>query len=173
MNLEGYIACICEGSAEHAIMDILIENEKLIFSDKRLLSGEIIRCRNAKTFEKTYLRKGFNEKITVLRILDSRNEQFTLSKAYVDKIEVINVITAPEIEMLILVSEGKYNEFKKSGIKPSEFCKVKLKYPSVKTYTFVKEYFSDVDRLISSIKEYKRVSRIRNGEHTLADLIRN
>ena len=107
MNLEGYIACICEDSAEQAIMELLLEKNRLIFSDDWLLSGEIIRCRNAKMFEMTYLRKGFNEKITILRILDSRSEQFTLSKAYVEKIEIINVITAPEIEMLIIMNEGK------------------------------------------------------------------
>lgn len=43
------------------------------------------------------------------------------------KVDVINVITAPEIEMLIILNEGLYSEFKKSGIKPSEFCKAKMK----------------------------------------------
>ena len=172
MNLEGYIACICEGSAEQAIMELLLEKNRLIFSDDRLLGGEIIRCRNAKMFEMIYLRKGFNEKITILRVLDSRREQFTLSKAYVEKIEVINVITAPEIEILIIMSEGKYDEFKSSGVKPSEFCKVRLKYRNVKSYEFVRSYFSDEERLIKAILEYKRVSKSRKGELSLADLIR-
>lgn len=171
MNIEGYVACICEGSAEQAVMEMLIEEDRLIFTEDILLSGEIIRSRNAKKFEETYLRKGFKEKITVLRILDSRNEQFKLSKAYLNKEEVIDIITAPEIEMLIILNEEKYDEFKKSGMKPNEFCKVKLKYHSVKTYKFVKDYFSDVDKLLSSIEEYKRVSHIRKGEYTLSDLI--
>lgn len=34
---------------------------------------------------------------------------------------VINVITAPEIEMLIIFNEDRYKEFKKSGKKPSSF----------------------------------------------------
>lgn len=41
--------------------------------------------------------------------------------------DVINVITAPEIEMLIIFNEDKYKEFKKSGKKPSDFCKEDLK----------------------------------------------
>ena len=41
-----------------------------------------------KKFEERYLRKGFDEKITVLRILDSRREKFKLSKAYAPKIDV-------------------------------------------------------------------------------------
>ena len=40
------------------------------------------------------------------KILDSRREEFRLSKAYEQKIDVVNVITAPEIEMLIIHAEG-------------------------------------------------------------------
>ena len=31
MELEGYVACICEGAAEQAIMDLLLDNNKLKF----------------------------------------------------------------------------------------------------------------------------------------------
>ena len=171
MNIEGYVACICEGAAEQAVMDILIEEGKLIFAEDVLLNGEVIRSRTAKKFEETYLRKEFKKKITVLRILDSRRESFKLSKAYIDKVKVIDIITAPEIEMLIILNERKYEDFKRSGMKPNKFCKVKMKYHSVKTYKFVKDYFSDVDKLILSIEEYKRVSKIRKGECTLLDII--
>ncbi|CAA6805385.1 MAG: Unknown protein [uncultured Sulfurovum sp.] len=172
MNLDGYVACICEGSAEQAIMELLLDSNELVFKTEQLLEEEIIRCRSAKNFEKTYLRKGFKEKITVLRILDSRRENFNLSKAYVDKIDVINIITAPEIEMLIIFHEDKYNEFNKSKMKPSEFCKMKLKFSKVKNYDFVKDYFSDIDKLLKSIYEYRRVSNIQKGEQTLFDLLK-
>ena len=171
MQLDGYVACICEGSAEQAIMELLLDSNKLTFKKEQLLEEEIIRTRSAKKFEERYLRKGFSEKITVLRILDSRRENFNLSKAYQKKISVIDIVTAPEIEMLIIFNEDKYNEFKKSGIKPSEFCKIKLKFSSVKTYKFVKDYFSDTDKLLKSIYEYRRVSNIKIGEHTLFDLL--
>ena len=108
----------------------------------------------------------------MLRILDSRREQFKLSKAYEHKIEVINVITAPEIEMLVILGEGKYDEYKKSGKKPSDFCKTDLKYPNVKSTDFIKVYFSDVNFLISAITEYRRVSNIPNGEYSLFDLLK-
>ncbi|WP_121628249.1 hypothetical protein [Poseidonibacter antarcticus] len=172
MNLDGYIACICEGNAEQAIMELLLDSNKLIFNNDQLLENEIIRCRAAKEFEKRYLRKGFSEKITVLRILDSRKENFNLSKAYVDKISVINIITAPEIEMFIICNEHKYSEWKKSRMKPSEFCKIILKFSSVKRYDFVKDYFNDIDKLLESIHEYCRVSQIKKGENTLFDLLK-
>ena len=81
MDLSKYVACICEGSAERAIIKLLLDNDKLIFTWDDLLEGEILRCRGAKKFEEQHLRKGFTEKITVLRILDSRRENFKLSKA--------------------------------------------------------------------------------------------
>ncbi len=174
MDLNRYIACICEGSAERAIMELLLDDNKLKFTSEDLLEEEIIRHRSAKEFEKRYLRKGFSEQITVLRILDSRNENFKLSKAYKDKVAVINVITAPEIEMLIICNENKYSEFHKykSNMKPSEFCKTKLNFSRVKDYEFVKDYFSDTEKLLKSIHEYRRVSKIKKGEYTLFDLLK-
>lgn len=141
MELAKYKACICEGSAENAIIDILLDNDLLIFTREEMLEEEVIRCRDGKRFEEKYLRKGFMDKISVIRVLDSRRENFKLSKAYEHKVDVINVITAPEIEMLIIFNEDKYKEFKKSGKKPSDFCKEDLKMTGVKSYIFVKDLF--------------------------------
>ena len=173
MQLDDYIvACICEGSAEQAVMELLLDANNLIFDNEQLLNEKIIRTRSAKNFEQRYLRKGFDRKIIVLRILDSRRSNFNLSKAYVDKISVIDIVTAPEIEMLVIFNEKKYNEFKKSNMKPSEFCKIKLKLSNIKNYDFVKEYFKDINNLIKSIIEYRRVSKIKDGEYTLFDLLK-
>ena len=77
MELAKYKACICEGSAENAIMDILLDNNLLIFSREEMLEEEVIRCREGKRFEEKYLRKGFMDKISVIRILDSRRENLS------------------------------------------------------------------------------------------------
>ena len=159
MELAKYKACICEGSAEAAIIDILLEHDRLIFTREEM-------------FEARYLRKVFEEKISVIRILDSRRENFKLSKAYENKVDIINVVTAPEIEMLIIFCENQYNEFKKSRKKPSEFCKIDLKMPDVKSYHFVKNYFSDPGILVAAIKKYHEMSRIPKGEYTLMDLLK-
>nr|DAD93684.1 MAG TPA: hypothetical protein [Siphoviridae sp. ctLmu1] len=137
-----------------------------------MLNEEVIRCRNAKKFEERYLRKEFADQVSVIRILDSRREEFRLSKAYENKIDVINVITAPEIEMLIIHNEGEYEHFKRSGKKPSEFCKVNLRMHNVKSYEFVKDYFSDPQTLVGAIKEYRRTANIPNGEYCLSDLLK-
>lgn len=112
-----YIACICEGGAERAILDLLLDSHKLIFKREELIEEEVLRCRSGKEFEKRYLRKGFNDKITIYRILDSRSEKFNLSKAYEPKVDIKNVITAPEIEKLIICNEGKIKDYERESRK--------------------------------------------------------
>lgn len=172
MKLAKYKACICEGSAEAAIIDILVDHDLLIFPREEMLDEKVIRCRNAKRFEEQYLRKGFPAQISVIRILDSRREEFRLSRAYEHKIDVINVITAPEIEMLMIHSEGMYDRFKRSGKKPSEFCKTELKMDSVKSYEFVKDYFRNPQKLVDAIRAYRRTANIPKDEYSLADLLK-
>ena len=158
-----YKACICEGGAETAIMDLLLDQNKLIFSRDELLEGEILRTRKGKEFETRYLKKNFSGKITVYRILDSRRENFKISKAYQQKVEVVNVITAPEIEMLIICNEGKYHDFeKKKNMSPSEYCKSILKMKKVfrllrnilLMYLFWKKVFM-------SIREYLKCEKVK------------
>ncbi len=171
-ELGSYVACIAEGSAEQAVIDILLDHHLLIFEREKLIDERVLRERSASSFESQYLRKGFDGKITVFRILDSRRENFKLSKAYEHKVDVINIITAPEIEMLIILNEDRYTDFKKSGMKPNEFCKGVLKYCSVKSYKFVENYFADPDILVAAIRKYASVSRIPKGESTLLDLLK-
>lgn len=173
MELAKYIACICEGSAEEAIMDILLDHDLLIFSREDLLEERVLRSRSAKKFEERYLRKGFSAPISVVRVLDSRRENFTLSKAYAHKVDVINVITAPEIEMLIIHKEKAYDKFKRMQKKPSEFCKTEFHMTNVKAYAFVRHYFTDAQSLVDAIWEYRRVAKIPPGEYSLADLLKN
>ena len=74
--------------------------------------------------------------------------------------------------MLIIFNEGKYREFKKAGKKPSTFCKEELKMGDVKSYDFVKNYFSDSKILVEAIKKYHEISKVPKGEYTLLDLLR-
>lgn len=172
LNLGEKVAVICEGGAETAIMEMLLEADKLVFTESDLFYGEIIRCRSAENFEQRYLKVRMDFKLTIIRVLDSRRENFRLSRPYCDEVEVINVITAPEIEMLIILNEGKYDQFKKSGMKPSEYCKQIFKNENLKSRKWVKGYFKSIDDLIRSIRMYDHVSDVRKGEYTLQDLLK-
>lgn len=172
-----YIACICEGGAESAIIDLLLDSHKLIFEREDLLEEKVLRCRSGKEFQERYLRKGFTEKITIYRILDSRRENFNIGKAYKPKIEIKNIITAPEIEMLIIYKENKYKEYrnekrKNPDLKPSTYCKSVLKYENVKCYDFVLEYFSDIDVLIDTLHKYRKISKLPKNEMCILDLLK-
>lgn len=169
MNNNDLVAYICEGSAEQAIMDILFENNMLIHSN--ILDGEMIRTRNAKTFEEKYLRKSGIENLTIYRILDSRNENFKLSRYYKDKVKVVNVITAPEVEVLIILNEDKYNDYCNSSLKASDYCTQKLKIKNVKSYEFIYGYFSDITVLVKAINLYKSKRQIPKNEISLFELL--
>ena len=166
------VACICEGSAEKAIMDTLLDNDRLIFTREQLLGEEIIPRISVREFEKKYLRFEFEKKIIIMRVIDSRNEQFNLSKAYRCQIEVINVITAPEIEMLIIASKDKLLDYQKRRMKPSDYCKSVLKMRDVKSFKCVKAYFSDPDYLVESILKYQHYHKQKPKEASLFDLLK-
>lgn len=175
IELSPIIACICEGGAETAIINMLVDNNKLVFSREQMLNEEVIRCRNGKVFEQRYLRKGFESKITILRILDSHSEGFRLSPAYKCKVDVIKVVTSPEIEMLLILAEDKYDKYKKksSSMSPSIFCKQELKIKeNIKSQSYIRDYFSDINVLIDAIREYKRVMELKREEVYLADLLK-
>lgn len=136
-----------------------------------MIEEEVLRCRDGKKFEQKYLRKGFKDKISVIRILDSRHENFKLSKAYADKVDVINVVTAPEIEMLIILMRTNIKNSRNLR-KTQQFCKEDLKMAEVKSYDFVKNYFRDPMVLVTAIRKYHEMSRVPRGEYTLLDLLR-
>lgn len=52
------------------------------------------------------------------------------------------------------------------------FCKSDLKMHDVKSYDFVKGYFSEPSVLVKAIKEYRRISNVPKGEYCLSDLLK-
>lgn len=52
MRLSKYIACICEGSAENAVIDILLDHNLLVFTRAEMIEEDVIRCRNGKALKK-------------------------------------------------------------------------------------------------------------------------
>ena len=173
-----YSAILCEGAAEEAIIEILLEYQAIIIDEEYLIDGRPLRIRSADDFCDRYLVSDFEGKVNIYRILDSKNEKFSFKgknkKIAEEKCNIYNIYTAPEIEMLIIVSEGHYKKFKNSSIrKPSDYCKIELKMKKVKEYQFVKNYFSDIKMLLRAICEYHRVSpKQKNGGQHLYDLLK-
>ena len=151
------IACLCEGNAEREIMDILMENGLLSFSMDDLLSNDFIRRLSGREFCTRYLgyRLG-GMTVDIIHIQDSRTERFDIPKAYKKVIRSDKrCITSPEIEILIILAEGRYEDFRKSRKKPSEYCKSELGMRKVKSREFVRSYFLDADRLLKALRLYR------------------
>lgn len=147
---------IVEGKSEKAIFNLLLSNNKLICKPEDILIGNPCTTRNGKTYCDRNLK--LPKKVIIIRILDSKKENFKYPLSYEKKIEkIINVYTKPEIEMLIIHAEDIYSEFKKSNLKPSLFLKKhnNKKYKNCKSEEFINDYFSDVEILINAILKYE------------------
>ncbi|MDR0831983.1 MAG: hypothetical protein LBM99_03690 [Bacillales bacterium] len=157
------IACIVEGNAEQAIMDLLIDNNVLIFSrddliDRKILSG---RYRNIDTFLAEYVDgRDFNGNIIdVYYLLDSKNQ----NTSHLDKrINIKPIHTSPEIEILYIIYQGKHDDYVKkyqggpNKMKASTYCKTILKIKNVKTYDFIIDTFkNNINELIKAIKKHR------------------
>ncbi|GAB4074711.1 hypothetical protein GCM10028778_22140 [Barrientosiimonas marina] len=79
------VACICEGNAERAVIDLLLDHDCLNFTRSEMLEGEVLKYRSAKSFQKNVLNKTMNEKIRIYRILDSINENFQITGPFEKK----------------------------------------------------------------------------------------
>lgn len=173
------VACICEGKAEIEIIEILLRNDKLKFTQDDLLDEKLFTnsMRSSKNLERRYLTQNFEEgqQIEIIRILDSRKENFKISEEYRNKVagEVTNCYTRPEIEMLIILREGHYENYKRSSYqKPSEYCIHELKLgKNIKKRGFISNYFAEHVTLIEVLEEYHRI-RPDKGEDSIYTLLR-
>lgn len=183
------IALICEGAAEHAIMQLLLNNDDLMFRKEDLFYEKILRCRNGATFAKEYLGSEFDFKVIICRILDSRKERFSIPKEYATKIAMpegedsfaYNFFTRPEIEMLHIIAHGDYddsnnkcNRGKNGKLKPSQY--VQTNYKDMEHYKGYNDNYrywgTNYGLLKATLKQYKQKSRQRSGEYCIADLLK-
>lgn len=171
-----YILCICEGNAEEYIMNKLLDNDKLFFRRKHLIDGKLVRRSSVTRIQDEYLNLKYNKPLYILRIIDSKSEKFILGKAYRERYEkrIINVITSPEIEMLIIIKYGDYDDYTKnhkSKMKPSSFCSQKYKIKGIKRKGALDDIFSDVQQLLDAIYKYAKQSK-NKGFYMLRDLLK-
>lgn len=178
-----HVICVCEGAAEEVIIEKLFSENLLSFKSSDRSQGnklvrEFTRKRSGKQIEAQFLQRDYgNDPIIILRVLDSRNENFNLSPIYQERVEngeiqIINILTRPEIEMLIILNEGNYEKYSKvkSQIKASDYCKSELELGNVKSKRFVNSYFEDTADLVKSLKMYKK-NQPNRQEFCLYDLL--
>lgn len=171
-----YILCICEGNFEITIMEMLLERHLLPFEKERLVEEKFIKRGSVANISRNYLNRKFDKPVYILRIIDSKSEKFKLSKEYLNKVnKIIDIITKPEIEILIIISENDYEKFTNSPPEirrsPSSYCKSEYGMKNVKSKKFVKEYFNDISKLKTAIKTHRTYTK--DNIYMLQDLLDN
>ena len=93
--------------------------------------------------------------------------------------ETVKYCTLPELEMLLIISEGLVKEYEKvkSSVRPKKFAKEHIRCNQKKydnSSRFYRDYYgSDCGRLVRAIREYKRTrGSHRKDELYLADILK-
>ena len=172
---------MCEGPNELKIINILLENEKLVFSSDDLLGLVPYHARQIKS--SAAVKAALNiypDEVHVLRIGDGQNERLEIPSEYKDKITLVEkYCTKPELEMLLIISENIDSDFEKvkSKISPKIFSKENVVYNN-KHYNnstaFYREYYGErIELLVDTIKRYKQLKgKHKKDEFYLADLLK-
>lgn len=121
----------------------------------------------------------YHGKIEVYRIGDKMSEALKDVRKYSNIIAERKFCTLPELEILLIIAEGRFNDYQKvkSKQKPKDFCKSNILFNHKRydnTTKFYDDYFSSrIDFLVDAIKQYRHL----NGSHKkdegyLADLLK-
>lgn len=170
------VACIVEGKTEKIILEMLLDNNLLFFDKSNLLDNKILegKYRNPKTFTKKYLNLNYEDNDLYLIVIKDDKKDFKINSPYDRNIkQKIIVSSAPEIEILMIIALGKYDEYTKkykSKIKPSLYLKQFIfKNQNVKDEEFIKDFYNS-NSLKDAIKSYDSKTRNSNSIKTLYDL---
>ena len=173
---------MCEGPNELAIMRILIAQDKLIFGEDDLIGLTPFHARQIKNNAqvRTELNMYPGNDVVVMRVGDVQNEKLTIPADYKDKISVVEkYCTKPELEMLLIITEGLVSEYEKvkSSMSPKEFAKQNIKFGRKRydnSTAFYRDYYEGrEDTLVAAIRDYKRIKGShKKDELYLADLLK-
>lgn len=191
------VAIVVEGATEKAIIELLIENDCLMFSSSQVVNYDSIDgldspyrganrfYGNPTTFSNHYLTQDYEGKKMIVLIIEDRSGMpYKIAQPFLDKLEtggIYHVITQSEIEMIEIYFrniEGQFNKVK-SQMKPSEFLTnhLKIKKNQIKSYDRIKRDLNPYGNLVSAIVEYKSNSnpkkwKKKNNEIFLADILK-
>lgn len=172
---------MCEGANEKEIIDILLKNDCLNFSEDDLLGLTPYHARQIKSSAQVRTELNMYPGIVkVYRIGDKQNDVLKIPVDYKHKIHSIEkYCTKPELEMLFIIAEQLTAAYEKvkSRMKPKEFTKLNVKCGKRKydnSTSFYTDYFgNNPELLVKCIKEYKKYNGSHNkNEHYLADLLK-
>lgn len=172
---------MCEGPNELEIIRMLLEQDKLVFTEDDLLGLVPYHARQIASSSVVQLALNmYHGLVEILRVGDKLNEELKIPKAYRDKVaSVKKYCTKPELEMLFIIAEHQEKEFEKvkSTVSPKTFSKEHIVYNRVRydnSTAYYRHYFEErVDLLVESIKQYRHLKgKHQKDELYLADLLK-
>lgn len=153
----------CEGTAERVIIAKLVESERIVVPPHNVVRDmdgiPYTTLRRAKDIQREFLGMDYPDGLLIARIVDTNPGKFALSRPYrLSDIRVLDFITSPEIERLILVKENEIGAFqgrrgRDRQLNASDWCVQHLGYSDVKSEDFLKEYWKDADELVRCIRQ--------------------
>lgn len=123
---------MCEGPNELAVIRILLEYDALIFGEDDLLGLTPYHARQISKSPQvqTALNIYPGNDVLVMQVGDKQDDKLTIPGEYKEKITAVEkYCTKPELEMLLIISEGLVDEFEKtkSTVPPKAFAKAHIK----------------------------------------------
>ncbi|MDD2964980.1 MAG: hypothetical protein PHU33_13615 [Bacteroidales bacterium] len=170
---------LCEGSNEKKIIEILLRHDKLKFTEDDLIGLVPYHARQLNAPVIVPALNMYHGVFDVFRIGDKQNDQLKITRQMKTRIgRVEKYCTKPELEVLLIINEGLYPQFIKSGkSKPKEFAKKYVVYQKRRydnATEFYESYYGDrAEVLVNNLREYKRLKKHDSDELFLADLIKD
>ncbi len=175
-----YCFIVCEGTNEEAAVNWILENNSFAI-DQSKVNMDYCRARTKSSSEEmiaditTY---DYDGKVAILYVHDSKNEKWhgIISKSCAKELkdhnfEVIDVITAPEIEIICFILDEKlYKKWNKATKKkPSDFLRENTRCKNIKQKGAFRTFFASFDDFVCACKKYKQ--NHNSNFYTLFDLI--
>lgn len=159
------ILLMCEGKNEEAILNILLDNDLLVFTRDDLIGLKPYAIRQLSNPTIRSELKHFNSLVKVYRVGDKQSDKLLILndlKKIVTKDEIFKYCTKPEFEILLILNEGLEKEYEKvkSKMSPKSFAKKNIKFNGRKydqSTEFIMLYYGGDNgkNLVSNIKKYK------------------
>lgn len=172
------ILVLCEGPNEKKIIDLLLEQNKLIFNEDDLIGLVTYHARQLNTPILMPVLSMYTGKFDIYRIGDKQSDALKIPKHLKHRItSITKYCTKPELEVLLLINEGIYRNYLRNGNnKPKQYAKNHVVYNRRKydnSTSFYEEYYSHrIDALINNICQYKSLKKHDKDELFLADLLK-
>lgn len=171
----------CEGTAEKVIIQRLVEDARLLVPEEHVVRDLDDRPytddRTVKKIQRDFLGFNYPHGLMIVRIVDVNPGSFVLPRLYREQVLVRDVVTRSEIEVLVLVREGAYQDWyqhgKSKGLSPSQWCIQHLGLKAIKTRGFLEDYWSDPKVLVKAIRDYTSgLGGHKDEQLNLNDLLR-